>query len=259
MERRAFLGGLVCTLATGCSALGKVSQFGGSFSTRGSAKASSTSSATTLARSYRLDPGFFFGHDVRPFQSVTYVLDLSGSMSERTGSVLGQMGRESASSAVASFGGSLGAATAGSLLSMDKKVELVKDHLNASLRGLSTGAEFNIVLFSGDVQKLAPGMMRANAATTALVSAFVARLEEGGGTSMRSAIEADLATGAEDIMVLTDGLPTDATPQEILTMVDGQNAAKTHRIFTVGVGDDQAEDFLTKLAEDNGGKYLAYK
>ncbi|HEX5659808.1 MAG TPA: VWA domain-containing protein [Polyangiales bacterium] len=257
MKRRAFLGAAVAL--AGCSALGKVSKLQSSFSSRGRAKASGASSAGSLARSYRLDPGFFFGHDVRPFQSVTYVLDLSGSMSERTGSAFGQLGRETASSAASSYGGALGSATAGSVLSMDKKVELVKDHLNASLRGLQRGAHFNIVLFSGDVQKLSPSMMSANTATTTLVSAFVSQLEEGGGTSMKSAIEAGLATDAEDIMVLTDGLPTDATPQQILTMVDAQNPDKKRRIYTVGVGDDQAEDFLTQLAENNGGVYLAYK
>lgn len=261
MNRRAFVGALLAV--GGCSALGKVSMISGSLSTRGgargSSRASGASSASKLARSYRLDPGFFFGHDVRPFQSVTYVLDLSGSMSERTGTTFGQLGRETASSTMASYGGGLGSAAADSVLSMDKKVELVKDHLNASLRGLQAGAQFNIVLFSGDVQKLSPSMISASTVTTTLVGAFVSQLEEGGGTSMKSAIEAGLSTDAEDIIVLTDGLPTDATPEQILTMVDTRNVEKKRRIFTVGVGDDQAETFLTALAEHNGGAYLAYK
>lgn len=271
MQRRAFLGALALA-ATGCSALGKVSMISGSLSGRSSSRGSASggvaatgaSSAGKMARSYRLDSGFFFGHDVRPFRSVTYVLDLSGSMSERSGSSLSRMGRESATAAgtslVGSFAGStLTNAAADTMLSWDKKVELVKDHLNASLRGLDSSAQFNIVLFSGDVHKLSPKMLSAGAITTTLVGAFVSQLEEGGGTSMSRAIQAGLETDAEDIMVLTDGLPTDSTPEQILTMVDQRNTGRKRRIYTVGVGDDQAEEFLTELAEHNGGQYLAYK
>jgi hypothetical protein len=264
MRRRNFLGGLGASLALvgGCGSVGRLTgmgRFSGSSSSSGHA-----SSLATVSRSLRLDPGFFFGHDVRPLHSVAYVLDLSGSMSERSGSMAGQLGRQQAAQAggalVSSFGGStLGNAAAGTVLSMDKKVELVKDHLNASLRGLSPDAKFNIVMFSGDVQTLSPAMIPAGTITTLLVSDFVARLEEGGATSMMQAIEAGLSTDADDLIVLTDGLPTDATPEEILAMVNTQNQAKPRRIFTVGVGSDQAEGFLTQLAHDNGGEYLAYR
>ena len=217
-----------------------------------------------MSRSFRLESGYFFGHDVHAFQSITYVLDLSGSMSERTGTVVEQVGKGAAANVGGSMlrgvaGNTVGGAAADTVLSMDKKVELVKDHLNASLRGLSDGAEFNVVLFSDGIQKLAPGMVPASGFTTTLVSAFVSQLREGGGTSMKSAIEAGLNTDAEDLMVLTDGLPTDATPDSILAMVASYTERRPRRIFTVGVGSDQAGDFLSRLATEHDGQYLAYE
>jgi len=251
-------------LALGCGSVGPSSLLGhhGGSPTH-AASQGSASTAATVARSYRLDPGYFFGHDVRPFKSVTYVLDLSGSMSERTGSTAARIGREHAASTtrglLGSRGGVLGSAASDAALGMDKKVELVKDHLNASLRGLASGAKFNIVLFSDGIRTLSPTMIPANGATTTLVGGFVAKLSEGGSTNLKAAIEAGLATDAEDVIVLTDGLPTDSTPEQILSMVAGKNAEHARRVFTVGVGDDQAESFLSRLAEDNGGQYLAYR
>jgi uncharacterized protein with von Willebrand factor type A (vWA) domain len=222
----------------------------------------STRTAVDTSRSLRLENGFFFGHDLRQEDSVIYVLDLSGSMSGRTGSVAEQLGKDTAAKAggslISGITGGVGSEAADSVLSMDKKVELVKDHLIASLRGLPAGARFNIILFSNDVQRLAPTLITANAASTNIVSAFVSRLREGGSTSLKSAIMAGLDSEAKDLLVLTDGLPTDSTPEEILTSVKQRNENKGHRVSTVGVGDDQAKDFLTQLATDNGGKYTAY-
>lgn len=249
-------------LALGCGSTSSLLGRHGS-SLANQSKTSGAGAATTVARSYRLDSGFFFGHDVRPFRSVTYVLDLSGSMSERTGSTASRIGHEQAAShsqrLLGGKAGALGVAASDSVGNMDKKVELVKDHLNASLRGLSTEAKFNIVLFSDGVRTLSPSLISANGATTTLVAGFVAKLSEGGSTNLKAAIEAGLETGAEDVIVLTDGLPTDSTPEQILNMVAGRNAQHTRRVFTVGVGDDQAEEFLSQLAEDNGGKYLAFR
>jgi Mg-chelatase subunit ChlD len=222
----------------------------------------STRTAVDTSRSLRLENGFFFGHDLRQEDSVVYVLDLSGSMSGRTGSVAEQLGKDTAAQAggslISGITGGVGSEAADSVLSMDKKVELVKDHLIASLRGLPAGAQFNIILFSDEVRRLAPTLVTANAASTNIVGAFVSRLKEGGSTSLKGAIMAGLDSEAKDLLVLTDGLPTDSTPEEILSSVKQRNEGQGHRVSTVGVGDDQAKDFLTQLATQNGGKYTAY-
>jgi hypothetical protein len=223
----------------------------------------STKTAVATSRSLRLENGFFFGHDLRAEDSVVYVLDLSGSMSGRTGSVVEQVGKDTAAKAGGALvsgltGSGMADEAADSVLSMDKKVELVKDHLIASLRGLPAGAQFDVILFSNGVQHLAPTMLTANAVSTSLVSAFVSRLQEGGSTSLKSAILAGLDSEAKDLLVLTDGLPTDSTPEDILTSVEQRNLDKRHRLSTVGVGDDQARSFLERLAASNGGKYTSY-
>lgn len=219
----------------------------------------STQTVVNTSRSLRLENGFFFGHDLRQEDSVVYVLDLSGSMSGRTGSTVEQAGKEAGGSLLSGMaGGGLGGEAADSVLSMDKKVEIVKDHLIASLRGLPSGAHFNVILFSDGVQHLSPTMLEANTASTSIVSAFVSRLKEGGSTSLLSAIMAGLDSDAKDLLVLTDGLPTDSSPDEILGKVRERNTEKSRRLSTVGVGDDQAKDFLTKLATENGGKYTSY-
>ena len=89
------------------------------------------------------------------------------------------------------------------------------------------------------VQRLAPGMITANAASTNAVGAFVSRLQEGGSTSLEQAILAGLDSEAHDLLVLTDGLPTDSTPEAIIGKVRERNQSQQHRISTVGVGDDQ--------------------
>ncbi len=224
----------------------------------------SSKTAASTSRSFRMQDGYFFGHDVRQEESVIYVLDLSGSMNERTGSRVEQASKKAAAQAsgalVSSLAGrGVGSATKQTLLDMDKKVELVKDHLLASIRGLPDGAQFNVILFSGKVEKLSPVMISAGGASTAAVSAFVSQLKSGGATSLKTALSAGLQEPTEELIVLTDGLPTDSSPDEILAMVSEANQEHARRISTVGVGADQAKPFLTRLAETNGGQYVGYE
>ncbi|RMH41594.1 MAG: VWA domain-containing protein [Deltaproteobacteria bacterium] len=202
--------------------------------------------------------GFFFGHDLRQAQSVVYVLDLSGSMSEASGSVVEQAGTTVAAKAVGGLiGGSVGRAAESRIEKMKKKIEKVKLHLIASLQGLPPGSTFNIIMFSDGVQKLAPGMIQANAATKTLVSAFVDRLEEGGSTNMYKALEAAVYMPTKEIILLTDGEPTSSTPEEILDLLRRKNQGR-FIVSTVGVGNDHAREFLEQIAAENGGTYTAY-
>ena len=128
-------------------------------------------------------------------------------MSARSGSIVSQAGN----SATSKVGGVLSRGLLGRksgnkvekrIADSNKKIELVKLHLIASIQGLPTGAQFNIILFSNGVQKLAPGMIVSTAGSKALVSAFVDRLKSGGGTNMYSALEAGLFSGAQQVILL---------------------------------------------------------
>ncbi len=211
----------------------------------------------------RVQPGFFFGHDVRKAKSVAYVLDLSGSMSEQSGSVVEQVGTGAAAKAGGSLAGGLLGHSAGQAVEdrvkkLQQKVEKVKLHLIASLNGLPPTSQFNVVLFSDGVQKLSPVMVMVNPGTVGLVSAFVAKLEAGGSTSLGTAINVGLHTGGNQVIVLTDGIPTDISPQEIINMVARENVGHAIRVSTVGVGHDQDFSFLRDLAVQNGGVFMSY-
>jgi hypothetical protein len=210
-----------------------------------------------------VQPGYFFGHDLRQARSVVYVLDLSGSMRGGSGSVVENVGTGVAATAGGSLvGGFLGRRTGrvveDNVRKLQQKVEKVKLHLIASLNGLPPGSSFNVILFSDGVQKLAPGMIPVTPATTGMVSAFVSRLEASGSTSLGAAIGAGLHSGGNQIIVLTDGVPTDASPHQIIDFVARENYARTMTVSTVGVGHDQDLRFLQTLAQMNGGTFVAY-
>lgn len=207
--------------------------------------------------------GHFFGHDLTQERSVVYVLDLSGSMSGETGNVGEQLGSSAAASATGAITGGLFGSSAGNLAEqnmrrMKKKIEQVKMHLIASLQGLPSQATFNVILFSNGVQHLSPVPLKATGFNTAVVSAFVERLEEGGSTNMYSAMEAALGDEFDHIILLTDGLPTSSTPEEIVALTSTHAAKRTVMVSTVGVGLDQGDAFLETLATRNGGKFTKY-
>lgn len=244
---------------SGCVVRGSASAGGSGSATSGSAPGAGAGGS--LSMDVRV--GFFFGQDVRGYQSVVYVLDMSGSMSEQTGTVGQQMGNRMAARGAGRlaggfFGGRAGARVQRRILDRKKKVEIVKRHLIASLRGLPQNGQFNLILFSDGVQKLAPGMIAANGMNVVMVSAFVRRLEEGGSTNMIQALDAAFYTPAQHIILLTDGLPTSSTPDDIISLAR-QHAGEGRTISTVGVGADQAYDFLAELARENGGTFTSYE
>jgi len=211
-----------------------------------------------------IKPGYFFGHDLRRTKSVVYVLDLSGSMSGSSGSIGERVGTDVAAKAAGGLtsgflGRGAGRKVEKRVKSLKKKIEKVKLHLIASLNGLPDGAQFNLIMFSNGVRTLAPGMIKANGATKIAVSAFVDRLEEGGSTNMYAAVEAALHTPTTQIVLLTDGMPTSSTPEAILDLVSRHNGAGEVKVSTVGVGGDQAREFLATLAAENGGSYTMYQ
>lgn len=224
--------------------------------------ASACALSASGSASATLETGHFFGHDLRRARSVVYVIDLSGSMAEESGSILERKGTELGAAAAggvvgAYLGSGAGDATRDRIESLQKKVERVKMHLIASLQGLPTGARFNVITFSDGVQRLAPGLVHASPATVGLVSGFVSQLEEGGSTNMYAAMEAALFGGAEHIIVLTDGQPTSTSSEAVLDLVRRFDQGQV-RVSTVGVGGDQAREFLATLAAEHRGTYTQY-
>jgi hypothetical protein len=180
----------------------------------------------------------------------------SGSIAENVGTSVGA--RVSGGVVGGLFGKRTGNLVEENIQKLRQKVEKVKLHLIASLNGLPPGSRFNVLLFSNGVQKLAPGLIETSPASVGLVSAFVSQLEASGSTSLMAALQAGMTAGGQHVIVLTDGLPTDASPQQIMWMVSQANAAHQMRISTVGVGHDQDLGFLRDLAMANGGSFVSY-
>src|ERR1041384_3586119 len=81
--------------------------------------------------------GYFFGHDLRKEQSVVYVLDVSGSMHEASGTIRWQAGPAVAAGAASHvvgglLGSSAGSAARSSVEKLREKLAKVKLHLIAS-------------------------------------------------------------------------------------------------------------------------------
>jgi Mg-chelatase subunit ChlD len=90
-----------------------------------------------------------------------------------------------------------------------------------------------------------------------LAVAFVKSLEANGGTPAAEALaKAFEQKDASLLFFVSDGQPTDGSPDQILTQVTSMNASHHVQISTVGLGDDQDAMFLDKLAIQNGGKYV---
>ncbi len=60
----------------------------------------------------------------------------------------------------------------------------------------------------------------------------------------------------ETIILITDGEPTDASPDEILKTIADLNPDKVVVVYAVGVGEDHDKMFMRAVAEENGGEYL---
>ena len=103
----------------------------------------------------------------------------------------------------------------------------------------------------------AVNMVPATSTNRSLAVAFVKGLEANGGTPAAEALsKAFDRPDANLVFFLSDGQPTDGSPEQILVRVKTLNAQQKVRISSVGLGDDQDAKFLTELAKQNGGQYV---
>ncbi|GJM19578.1 MAG: inter-alpha-trypsin inhibitor domain-containing protein [Phycisphaeraceae bacterium] len=123
------------------------------------------------------------------------------------------------------------------------------------LEGLNTGERFNIIDYSGTVERFAPQPRVKNAETMAAARAYINALEANGSTNLHDALVAALRQPTADgslplVLFLTDGRATDGVTSEV-GIRDAAKAANEHhrRVFTFGVGFDVNAPLLTGLAE----------
>jgi HEAT repeat protein len=145
----------------------------------------------------------------------------------------------------------------------DTRLSYCKWELVHAIRALPKEARFNVLVFGDTVRAWQKQIVPAVANGKAEAEKFVDGVAVQGGTNLHDGLKAafeDLE--ADTFYVLSDGDPT-AGPitdkDEILRWVRRMNAARGIAIHTVSAGELASEDFLQKLAEQNGGKSVVMK
>ncbi len=140
------------------------------------------------------------------------------------------------------------------------KLEAVKGALTAALENLVEKDLFNIVVFSHRADAFAAAPVPANRSNLESAAAFinqqdalgVSNFEAGLGRAMRQAFPAGRVN---HVIFLTDGLPNIGEIElGPLSELVGQWSEGRARLFTIGVGADVDQNFLTALAEEHGGE-----
>ncbi|HVS12212.1 MAG TPA: VWA domain-containing protein [Planctomycetota bacterium] len=152
------------------------------------------------------------------------------------------------------------------------RLEAAKKDLASALAGLKDGGRFNLVLYASDVWTWSDELVTMTSETRQEVAKAIEGLGASGGTNIYGALERALdiagAKGGgtwskpeiDTIYFLTDGRPSiglTKVPDEILAYVRERNSDAGIVIHTIGLSAAQDAAFLRRLAEENGGQYVA--
>ncbi len=243
-------------LLTGVDLGGDAKAWKGWWETNGAAwEAGSLEKKKTEAGSARgEEPGkttVFFGIETKS-KNIVFVLDISGSMAEKAGKPATV---ESGPDAVTPKG--------------DRKIDVARAEIHRAINLLPADAVFNLIFYSGEVKVLSAASMTATETNKTKARKFIDGLEPDGGTNIHDALERafhllrkkedNYDKGADTIFFLTDGQPTVGKlldREKILAVVRDWNQDRRIRIHAIGVGDHDG-DLMKRLAEQNGGTYVA--
>ena len=140
------------------------------------------------------------------------------------------------------------------------KLQAVKGALVAAIDALDAADLFNIVVFTHRADSFAAAPVPAHPDNKKAATAFinqqdalgVSNFEAGLGRAMQQAFPANRVN---HVIFLTDGLPTLGELElESLSELIGEWSAGQARLFTIGVGRDVDQGFLSGLAEDHRGE-----
>ena len=159
------------------------------------------------------------------------------------------------------------------------RIDVVKRELKNAIRSLNViesdergEASFNLVAYEATVKTYKSGkMIPATKKNKEKAFAWIDSLKAFGATNIYDAIEQafsiissketkNLKKGADTIFLMTDGQPNRGKvtdPHLIRQEVGKLNRTRKITIHTIGVGKDHNKNFLSKLAAENNGEYLA--
>ena len=195
-------------------------------------------------------------------QKVIFLVDVSGSMEGKdegnlTDRVVAHAANTGGKAVGNAIGGSVGSFLGEQAASETTKLGGAKRELIPALQGLPESASFSIITFGNETKEWYQGMVQATSGNRNLAVAYVKGLEANGGTPAAEALSQAFAQpNANLVFFLSDGQPTDSSPDQILARVQSLNTKRAVKISAVGLGDDQDAKFLTELAKQNGGQYV---
>lgn len=208
--------------------------------------------------------GQFYGLDTMG-KNVVFVVDISGSMEDKQeGSLSTQLSsvaiHKGAGLVSDAIGGPLGSMVSGQLYAEGTKLGAAKRELMPAIRGLAPTSKFTIITFGDKIVEWHSELVEASGIEKNLSTIYVKALSANGGTPAMAALNDGFRfKDAGMIFFLSDGQPTDASAAQILEAVQHLNSDKRMIIHTIGLGPDQDVDFLSRLAQENGGTYVARK
>ena len=155
------------------------------------------------------------------------------------------------------IGGRLGRKLGRRARSETTKLGSARRELIRALEGLPSEANFTIITFGSDVKEWLGGYRTVDGVARRAAQVFVADLSAGGGTPMNEALEKGYALSDVDALFLvSDGRPTDAAGQAIIDQLATLDQGRNIVVNTIGIGPDQDEELLCKLAQKPGGFYV---
>ncbi|MEE3199791.1 MAG: VIT domain-containing protein [Planctomycetota bacterium] len=139
------------------------------------------------------------------------------------------------------------------------KMEQAKKALVYCIEGLNDADRFNVVDFSIEARRFAPGLVAIEGDARSRGLAYARALESGSGTNLEEAMRfalGDLETPErlQMVVVLTDGMPTIGvtSPEKIMASIKKANS-HNRRMFVFGVGQNLNAKLLDRIAGETRG------
>jgi len=162
----------------------------------------------------------------------------------------------------------------------DKKISIAKRELKKAIGLLDDGAYFNIIYYNSKVMLFSPKMVKTTKASRKKVLRFIDGIRAEGGTNIYDALvkafnlgggegkeKKNFSKSVDTIFFLSDGVPSVGKLTDIeLILKDIRERNRLRKIIIHAIGlstktdkpeeESKLEEFVKKLAEQNGGKYV---
>jgi hypothetical protein len=193
----------------------------------------------------------FFGIPVTG-RSIAFVIDTSGSMKEPFGVTSTERGRGRAAEQATS------------------RLAAAKEQVLLAVSAMAPEARYQLLTFDSEAKVWSRRPVPPTPASTRSLTEVLSHLKADGGTDVYDALSLALtldrvhfgdetAAAVDEMFLLSDGEPTAGAvrePDEILRLVREANRYLKVRINTVFAGNGPGQDFLRRLAAENGGVFV---